>query len=48
MSLQHEDLYSLVESNEGRAMKLYVYNTATDCVREVVITPNCQWGGEGS
>ncbi|TDH06902.1 hypothetical protein EPR50_G00118240 [Perca flavescens] len=43
-----EDLFSVVEAHEGKELKLYVYNTDTDNCREVVITPNCDWGGEGS
>ncbi|XP_023280362.1 Golgi reassembly-stacking protein 2 [Seriola lalandi dorsalis] len=43
-----EDLFSLIETHEGKELKLYVYNTDTDNCREVVITPNCDWGGEGS
>nr|XP_020479755.1 Golgi reassembly-stacking protein 2-like [Monopterus albus] len=43
-----EDLFSLIESHEGKGLKLYVYNTDTDNCREVVITPNGGWGGEGS
>ncbi|XP_042350743.1 Golgi reassembly-stacking protein 2-like isoform X2 [Plectropomus leopardus] len=43
-----EDLFSVVETHEGKDLKLYVYNTDTDNCREVVITPNCSWGGEGS
>ncbi|KAA8588153.1 hypothetical protein FQN60_001347, partial [Etheostoma spectabile] len=43
-----EDLFSVVETYEGKELKLYVYNTDTDNCREVVITPNCDWGGEGS
>lgn len=43
-----EDLFSVVETHEGKELKLYVYNTDTDNCREVVITPNCDWGGEGS
>nr|XP_020452069.1 Golgi reassembly-stacking protein 2 [Monopterus albus] len=45
---ESEDLFSLVEAHEGKELKLYVYNTDTDNCREVVITPNCNWGGEGS
>lgn len=45
--LQSEDLFSLIESHEGKGLKLYVYNTDTDNCREVVITPNSAWGGEG-
>ncbi|XP_018597281.1 Golgi reassembly-stacking protein 1a isoform X1 [Scleropages formosus] len=43
-----EDFFSLIESHEGKALKLLVYNTETDCCREVVVTPNGAWGGEGS
>lgn len=46
-SLQSEDLFSLIESHEGKGLKLYVYNTDTDNCREVIITPNSAWGGEG-
>ncbi|XP_033914442.3 Golgi reassembly-stacking protein 1-like [Acipenser ruthenus] len=42
-----EDFFSLVESHEGKPLKLLVYNTETDLCREVVVTPNGAWGGEG-
>ncbi|XP_069558654.1 Golgi reassembly-stacking protein 2-like isoform X3 [Brachyistius frenatus] len=45
---ESEDLISLVETHEEKELKLYVYNTDTDNCREVVITPNSDWGGEGS
>ncbi|XP_070569737.1 Golgi reassembly-stacking protein 2-like isoform X2 [Ptychodera flava] len=45
---ESEDLFSLIESHEGRPLKLYVYNTETDGVREVTLTPNSNWGGDGS
>ncbi|KAM9322451.1 Golgi reassembly-stacking protein 2-like [Pholidichthys leucotaenia] len=45
---ESEDLFSLIESHDGKGLKLYVYNTDTDNCREVVITPNSAWGGEGS
>uniref|UniRef100_A0A3Q3LEA4 Golgi reassembly stacking protein 2 n=1 Tax=Mastacembelus armatus TaxID=205130 RepID=A0A3Q3LEA4_9TELE len=45
---ESEDLFSLVEAHEGKELKLYVYSTDTDNCCEVVITPNCDWGGEGS
>lgn len=45
---ESEDLYALVESHEGRCLKLYVYNSVEDACREVTITPNSKWGGEGS
>ncbi|XP_077997287.1 Golgi reassembly-stacking protein 2-like [Glandiceps talaboti] len=45
---ESEDLFSLIESHEGRPLKLYVYNIETDGVREVSLTPNSNWGGDGS
>ncbi|XP_059145706.1 Golgi reassembly-stacking protein 2-like isoform X2 [Physella acuta] len=45
---ESEDLFTLIESHEGKALKLYVYNTETDSCREVTITPNGSWGGKGS
>ncbi|XP_051814772.1 Golgi reassembly-stacking protein 2-like [Acanthochromis polyacanthus] len=45
---ESEDLFSIIETHEGKELKLYVYNTDTDNCREVVITPNSDWGGEGS
>jgi hypothetical protein len=44
---ESEDLFTLFEAHEGRPLKLYVYNTAEDSCREVSITPNSSWGGEG-
>ncbi|XP_052471716.1 Golgi reassembly-stacking protein 1 [Carassius gibelio] len=43
-----EDFFSLIEAHEGKPLKLLVYNTETDNCREVVVTPNGAWGGEGS
>lgn len=43
-----EDFFSLIEAHEGKPLKLLVYNTETDVCREVVVTPNGAWGGEGS
>ncbi|KAJ3654028.1 hypothetical protein Zmor_013242 [Zophobas morio] len=45
---ESEDLFALIESHEGRSLKLYVYNSVDDSCREVTITPNSSWGGEGS
>jgi len=45
---EQEDLFTLIESNEGKPLKLYVYNSETDASREVVLTPNSAWGGDGS
>lgn len=43
-----EDLFTLIESSENKQLKLYVYNFDLDTVREVLLTPNSAWGGEGS
>ncbi|XP_070709115.1 Golgi reassembly-stacking protein 1-like isoform X2 [Pempheris klunzingeri] len=43
-----EDFFSLIEANEGKPLKLLVYNIQTEQCREVVVTPNGAWGGEGS
>lgn len=45
---ESEDLFTLIEAHEARPLKLYVYNTKDDSCREVTITPNNNWGGEGS
>lgn len=47
VSFQSEDLFTLIESHEAKPMKLYVYNMELDACREVTITPNSAWGGEG-
>ena len=43
-----EDFYALIDKNQGLPVKLYVYNTVTDKIRQVILTPNIGWGGEGS
>uniref|UniRef100_A0A7N4PMI8 PDZ GRASP-type domain-containing protein n=2 Tax=Sarcophilus harrisii TaxID=9305 RepID=A0A7N4PMI8_SARHA len=45
---ESEDFFTLIESHEGKPLKLMVYNSETDLCREVVVTPNSAWGGEGS
>ncbi|XP_032681712.1 Golgi reassembly-stacking protein 2 isoform X2 [Odontomachus brunneus] len=45
---ESENLFTLIEAHESRPLKLYVYNTIDDYCREVTITPNNTWGGEGS
>ncbi|XP_050418363.1 Golgi reassembly-stacking protein 2 [Patella vulgata] len=45
---ESEDLFTLIESHEGKPLKLYVYNSDTDSCREITITPNGAWGGQGS
>lgn len=44
---EHEDLFALIESHDQTQLKLFVYNYVTDQTREVVITPNSAWGGQG-
>jgi len=43
-----EDLVNRIEKHQGIPLKLSVYNTDTGHCREVTITPNGAWGGEGS
>ncbi|CAL8314155.1 unnamed protein product [Gadus morhua 'NCC'] len=43
-----EDFFSLIEAHEGKPLKLMVYHIESDNCREVVVTPNGAWGGEGS
>lgn len=38
----------MIESSENKQLKLFVYNYELDNVREVLLTPNSAWGGEGS
>ncbi|KAH3750284.1 hypothetical protein DPMN_184804 [Dreissena polymorpha] len=45
---ESEDLFTLIESHESKPLKLYVYNVDSDSCREITITPNAAWGGEGS
>lgn len=45
---ESEDLFTLIETHENKQLKLYVYNCDEDRCREVTITPNSKWGGEGS
>ncbi|KAF9185080.1 Golgi reassembly-stacking protein 2 [Haplosporangium sp. Z 767] len=41
------DLYDLVEDYMGEPLPLHVYNLDTNQVREVIIVPSEDWGGEG-
>jgi hypothetical protein len=43
-----EDFFSLVDAHQTRPLKLYVYNLDSDQCRDVTITPDASWGGEGS
>ncbi|XP_022377307.1 Golgi reassembly-stacking protein 1 isoform X2 [Enhydra lutris kenyoni] len=45
---ESEDFFTLIESHEGKPLKLMVYNSESDSCREVTVTPNAAWGGEGS
>ncbi|KAA0204059.1 hypothetical protein HAZT_HAZT006521, partial [Hyalella azteca] len=45
---ESEDLFSLIEAHDKRPLKLYVYNIDSDVCREVTVTPDSKWGGEGS
>ncbi|KAI3413872.1 hypothetical protein GPALN_011347 [Globodera pallida] len=44
---QADDLIAFVQANLGKPLKLYVYNVDSDSVREVTLTPNASWGGDG-
>eukprot|EP00062_Callorhinchus_milii_P022023 gi/632979369/ref/XP_007906430.1/ PREDICTED: Golgi reassembly-stacking protein 1 [Callorhinchus milii] len=45
---ESEDFYNLIELYEGKPLKLLVYNSELDKCREIAVTPNGAWGGEGS
>ncbi|XP_029444255.1 Golgi reassembly-stacking protein 1 isoform X2 [Rhinatrema bivittatum] len=45
---ESEDFFTLIESHEGKPLRLLVYSTEMDSCREVLVTPNGAWGGEGS
>lgn len=40
-------LFEELQLNINRTMEIYVYSTKTDEVRNVVIMPSDEWGGEG-
>ena len=42
------DFYKLIEAHVDRPLRLFVYNSDLDNLREVVLYPTRQWGGEGS
>ena len=44
---ESENLLKLIESHKGKPLTLYVYSAETDACREVTVTPNSAWGGEG-
>ncbi|KAL0960932.1 hypothetical protein HGRIS_005937 [Hohenbuehelia grisea] len=41
------DFYDLVEAHVEKPLRVYVYSHDFDTIREVVLVPNRQWGGEG-
>ena len=43
-----EEFESFIEQNNRKEVKLFVYNVTSDKCRDVVITPDQNWGGEGS
>ena len=42
-----DEFGEIVAYNCGRPVRLYVYSSRTEAVREVTITPSKDWGGEG-
>ncbi|KAI3389000.1 hypothetical protein SNEBB_006653 [Seison nebaliae] len=43
-----DDLFDLIEAFEQKPLRLFVYSREKDYCRELVLTPNRAWGGEGS
>ncbi|KAK1923556.1 GRASP55/65 PDZ-like domain-containing protein [Papiliotrema laurentii] len=41
------DFYQLVEAHVDKPLRLFVYNSDLDNLREVILYPTRQWGGEG-
>jgi len=41
------DFYDVVEAHVEKPLRVYVYSYDFDTIREVVLVPNRQWGGEG-
>ncbi|OCH91933.1 hypothetical protein OBBRIDRAFT_727827 [Obba rivulosa] len=41
------DFYDVVEAHIGKPLRVYVYSYDFDTIREVVLVPNREWGGEG-
>ena len=44
----NDDFNNLIDLNQCKTLKFYVYNLETEKTREVMLTPNINWGGEGS
>ena len=43
-----DDFYQLIDEADNKPIQLLVYNRVWDTCRQVTITPNKSWGGEGS
>ncbi|EIW71584.1 hypothetical protein TREMEDRAFT_27844 [Tremella mesenterica DSM 1558] len=41
------DFYRLIENHVDKPLRLFVYNSDLDNLREVVLYPTRQWGGDG-
>ncbi|KAK8849638.1 hypothetical protein IAR55_004973 [Kwoniella newhampshirensis] len=41
------DFYNLIEGHVDKPLRLFVYNSDLDNLREVILYPTKQWGGEG-
>ncbi|XJO71820.1 hypothetical protein BDV3_001267 [Batrachochytrium dendrobatidis] len=44
---EKDDFYNLVKKHANIPLQLYVYNSDSDSIREVLIVPNNDWDGEG-
>jgi len=45
---ESEDFFTLVRTNMNKPLEFFVYNTESDDIRMVTLTPNRNWGGSGS
>mmetsp|Transcript_4918 Transcript_4918/g.11486 ORF Transcript_4918/g.11486 Transcript_4918/m.11486 type:complete len:386 (+) Transcript_4918:46-1203(+) len=43
-----DELTEVVNLYMGKELKVYVYNTEAESIREVVIVPSLEWGGDGA
>eukprot|EP00928_Gymnodinium_smaydae_P032418 TRINITY_DN23483_c0_g4_i1.p1 TRINITY_DN23483_c0_g4~~TRINITY_DN23483_c0_g4_i1.p1 ORF type:complete len:477 (+),score=77.92 TRINITY_DN23483_c0_g4_i1:35-1432(+) len=43
-----DELIEIVNLCIGRSMQVWVYNSETESIREVTLTPNFGWGGQGA
>ena len=42
-----DEFFEIILHNEKKNVRLYVYSVRTESLREVIITPDRAWGGEG-